>query len=458
YTDVTEESGLGDGGYGMGVAIGDYDNDGDTDVYVTNFGRNALYRNRGDGTFENVTDASGTGVTGWSCSATFLDYDRDGNLDLYVTRYVEFNPLKDCYDAAGRRDYCGPKAFPPVHDYLLHNNGNGTFTDVTSRAGIDSVSAAGLGVVADDFNNDGWIDIYVANDAYANQLWINRGDGTFEDEALLMGSAYNINGKAEAGMGVIAADFDNDLDPDLFMTHLGQETNTFYRNLGEQMGFCDVTGEAGLGTSSVPYTGFGTAAVDMELDGDLDLLVVNGRVVYGDPLPGALPPPPWNIYAEPNLFYLNDGTGRFTEAAGSAAAFCDPIEISRGLAVGDIDDDGDPDVLITNIQGPARLYRNDAPRRGHWLTVRGVDPRRKRDALGARVIVHAGDRSFMRTIRSGFSYLSASEPRAYFGLGRAEHIEWIEVWWPDGTRERFPGGAADRFITLTHGSGTPVTP
>ncbi|MCH7572182.1 MAG: VCBS repeat-containing protein, partial [Planctomycetes bacterium] len=263
FTDVTAESGLGDGGYGMGVAIGDIDNDGHPDVYVTNYGPDRLYRNRGDGTFEDVTEAAGIDVDGWSCSAAFFDYDRDGFLDLYVTRYVDFDPRKRCSDAAGRPDYCSPKVFGPVADVLLHNNGDpGTpgFTDVSEQAGIASAAAAGLGVVCEDFNQDGWPDVYVANDLYANHLWINQGDGTFRDMAVIMGAAYNLHGQPEAGMGVVAADFHGHGQLVWFMTHLPTEINTLYRNLGGDVGFEDVTGSAGLGASSMEYTGFGTAA------------------------------------------------------------------------------------------------------------------------------------------------------------------------------------------------------
>ena len=456
FTDVTAEAGLGDDGYGMGLAIGDIDNDGDEDLFVTNYGPDRLYRNRGDGTFEEIAEESGAAVDGWSVSASFLDYDRDGFLDLYVTRYVEYDPTIDCFDTAGRRDYCGPTVFKPATDVLLRNNGDGTFTDTSEISGIASVSAAGLGLICEDLNEDGWVDVYTANDAYANQLWLNQRDGTFRDEGLVMGVAYNMHGHAEAGMGVLAADFDNDAFSDLFVTHLRKETNTIYRNNGDGTGFSDISAMSGLGKSSMPYTGFGTIAVDVELDGDLDILVANGRVQRGDPLPGAGVPPPWDLFSEPNLFYLNDGSARFSLACDLLAPFCEPIEITRALATGDIDDDGDLDVLVSNIQGRARLYRNDAPRAGHWLSVRAFDPRLNRDALGARVVlVFSGSRQ-LRTISSGYSYLSSSPPRAHFGLGDASSADRIEVTWPDGLKEQFPVGAVDRVLRVERASGEPL--
>jgi hypothetical protein len=342
--------------------------------------------------------------------------------------------------------------FAPAVDFLLRNNGDATFTDVSAQAGIRRIVGAGLGVVAADLNVDGWPDIYVANDGYANQLWVNQGDGTFRDEALVRGAAYSQDGVAEAGMGVLAADLDDDLDLDLFMTHLANETNTLYANLGGRRGFEDRTGASGLASSSLVYTGFGAAATDIESDGDLDLVVVNGRVTHGNPRPASVGPP-WDRFAEPNQVYLNQGGGRFEVARGIADDFSTPVEVSRSLAVGDIDSDGDTDLLLGNVHHRARLYRNEAPRRGTWLVVRAVDPRLRRDAIGARVTVVRGEIRRVRTITPGFSYLSSSDPRAHFGLGTLEELDRIEVRWPDGLLETFPSPAVNRQVTLVRGAG-----
>ncbi|MFN0007662.1 MAG: CRTAC1 family protein [Planctomycetota bacterium] len=453
FLDVTDSSGLGDPGYGMGVAAGDVDNDGDPDVLVTNLGGARLYENDGAGRFRDVSAAAGVDVTGWSCSATFLDYDRDGFLDLYVTRYVAYDPAINCRSNSGRADYCNPKNYEPVSDVLLHNEGGGRFADVSGAAGITAARAPGLGVVSADLDGDGWVDLYVANDGAPNQLWINGRDGTFRDRAWEMGCAVNLSGRAEAGMGVVAADLDGDRTLDLFVTHLSGETNTLYRNRGGGRGFQDATGKSGTAASGIPFTGFGVAAMDVELDGDLDLLVVNGRVTWGEPNPKSLAPAPWDRLAESKLFYLNDGAGRFTLDLQLAGELGSSVEVSRGLAVGDLDADGDLDVAVNNIGSRSRVFFNEAPRAGRWLIVRAIDPRYRRDALGAQIEVQAGGRRFLRPVESSSSYLSSHDPRAHFGLGPVASVEVVRIAWPDGLREDFDVACVDCAVELRRGAG-----
>ncbi|MCH8294386.1 CRTAC1 family protein [Candidatus Poribacteria bacterium] len=449
FLDVTAAAGLGDPGYGQGVAIGDVDNDGDLDVYVTNFGPDAFYRNNGDGTFVNGTKHAGFSNDRWGTSAAFVDYDRDGDLDLYVVNYVQFDPATVCRGKHSAQDYCNPQVFENTLDVLYRNNGDGTFTDVTAHAGITS-PGRGLGIVCVDLTADGWVDFYVANDGEANQLWVNNRDGTFTDEAILRGVAFNTYGQPEGSMGVTVGDINGDKKLDLFTTHLTGETNTLYIS-SEYTIFTDATEVSGFVGSDLPFTGFGCGFFDFDHDSDLDLALVNGRVKRSQVVDGANVGTFWNAYAEPNLLFQNDGTGHFTGVNSRASTFAKRVEVSRGLAFGDIDRDGDLDLAIANLNG-VRVFRNDAPPHGtHWLLVRAVTG--KRDAIGAQVTVIAAGRKFIGLVLPGYSYLSSNDPRVHFGLGKIEVIEAIEVVWPDGARERFKVSSVDREWVVRQGEG-----
>jgi hypothetical protein len=450
FSDATAAAGIGRRGYSQGVAVGDYDNDGDADLYVTGFGSNSLYRNNGDGSFTDITAAAGVDDPRWSSSAAFLDYDRDGDLDLFVTNYVHFTVAgnKQCAGADGKPDYCGPQAYEPVRDRLFRNDGGEHFTDVSDAAGLGVAFGPGLGVTCADFNGDGWQDIYVANDGKENQLWLNRGDGTFGNNALMAGVAVNTYGKAEASMGVTAGDFDNDGDEDLFMTHLDRETNTLYLNDGAG-NFLDVTDQRKLGRISVQYTGFGSEWFDYDNDGDLDLFIANGAVKIEETLRGQPYP-----YQERNQLVRNDGTDGFTDVTAMAGPALEPVEVSRGAAFGDIDNDGDLDIVVANNNGPARLLRNQAGDDHHWLTLKLVGTRANRDAMGARVAVLRKDQApLWRRVHTDGSYLSAGDPRVHFGLGAGTAPEGVLVIWPDGTQEVWRGIGVNSFNTLQQGSG-----
>jgi hypothetical protein len=447
FVDVTEEAGVGHVGYGMGVAAGDYDNDGDQDLFVTNVGPNVLYRNEGNGTFVEVTSA-GLDDPRWSTSASFLDYDNDGDLDLFFTNYVDFHPRnnKPCFDATGARDYCSPTVYRPVPDRLFRNLG-GRFIDVSQAAGLGRAYGNGLGVTAADFNGDGFTDIYVANDGTANQLWMNNGDGTFSEEALMAGAAYNADGAAEAGMGVSAGDFDLDGDEDLFMTHLAQETNTLYVNDGRGR-FRDETNRYGLGAVSRPFTGFGMQWFDYDLDGRLDLFIANGAVTIEERLRGK----PYPFQQRNQLFHF-DAKGMFADVTAQAGPAFALEEVSRGAAFGDVDLDGDVDIVVSNNNGPARLLLNEAVGGNQWVrvTLEGVES--SRDAAGARVaLLRAGKAAAWARVRADGSYLSASELTVTFGLDGQAGIEGVGVIWPGGGRERF-AAEAGRVNRMRQGAG-----
>lgn len=446
FTDVTQQSGIVADGYGMGAASGDINNDGLPDLYLTNLGANQMYLNKGDGKFVDVTKESGTDDPRWSTSASFFDYDRDGWLDLMLVNYADFSVTNspNCYAATTARDYCTPRVFRAPGNRLLHNKGNGVFEDATVSAGVGKEFGHGLGIVTADFNGDDWIDIYVANDGDQNQLWINQKNGTFVNDALLAGAAVNRNGQTEAGMGVDAGDFDGNGTDDIFVTHLMDETNTLYVNLGQAL-FEDRTREAGLGMPGRRFTGFGTFFFDYDNDGWLDLFVANGAVQLLPELMRSKDPFP---LGQPDQLFRNTGKGSFVEVVNELGPEFQLLETGRGAAFGDVDNDGDTDVLVVNNNGPVRLFLNEVGNRNHWLGLRLVG-KNGRDTLGAHVeIVIAKDRVLRRRVRTDGSYLSANDPRVLVGLGVATRVQAVRVRWPDGTMEEFKDVAVDKYTTL----------
>jgi enediyne biosynthesis protein E4 len=450
FTDVTAKAGVGLRGYGMGAAVGDYDNDGFLDLFVTSFGSIALYHNNGDGTFSDLTKSAGLSETGWATSAAFVDYDRDGDLDLFVARYVDFAIAanKLCSDPAGARDYCGPRAYRPVPDRFFRNEGNGRFVDATERAGITKADGAGLGVAIGDYNGDGWPDIYVANDATPNQLWINHRDGTFRDDGLLSGSAVSASGNPEGSMGIASGDFDRDGDEDLFVTNIIGETFVLYVNDGRG-NFDDARARTGLAALTAAFTGFGTDWFDYDNDGWPDLFVANGAVNIVEALRGQP-----SLYRMRNQLFHNVSGRRFEETSAAAGPAFANAEIGRGAAFGDIDNDGDVDIVVTNNNGPVRLLLNQAGGRNHWLQVRLDQRPGNRFGIGAWVGVERGGGSTLwRRVRTDGSYLSASDVRVHFGLGSSAAVAAVVVQWPDGQRERWTGITGDRVVTLSRNTG-----
>jgi len=450
FTDITASSNAGGSGYGIGVAAGDYDNDGLTDLYVTNIGPDTMLRNRGDGTFEDTTIATNTGDAEWGTSAAFLDYDADGHLDLFITRYVDWRRAFEirCTTAAGQADYCSPNSYEaPMTDVLYRNNGDGTFSDVSVDAGIVARRGNGLGVVCGDFTNDGRIDIFVANDQMENHLWRNNGDGTFTDVAVDMGCAVDAHGEPKAGMGTLAEDVDDDDDLDLLVVNLRAQADSFFRNEGRY--FIDDTAAVGLAAVSRPFTRFGVGWLDFNNDGHLDLFQANGRVtVITEAAPRSDDP-----YAEPNVLLAGNADGRFTFVKPESGVSASLIHTSRAAAFGDLDDDGGIDIVIVNKDGPAYVLHNIVEQRGHWIRF-DVRDANDRPALGAEVRVHAGDRVFRRDVKSAYSYCAANDPRVHIGLGDRASVDHVDIRWPDGTRARFGPFIVDRdhVIRPTDGS------
>jgi len=450
FTDVTDQAGVGWVGEGMGVAVGDYDNDGFPDIYVTNFGRNVLYRNNGNGTFTDVTKAAGVDDDAWSTSAAFCDLDGDGRLDLFVAHYVTF-PVKSnprCRNDAGERDYCGPKVFHPEPSRLFRNLGNGRFEDVTAQSGITSAYGAGLGVMCADFNRDGKMDMYVANDQNPNILWINKGGFHFEDQALLAGAAYNGEGKALSGMGIAVGDIDNHGSEDILVTNLMGEKNSFFRNEGNGF-FHDATAQFGLAASSLPYTGFGVSWIDYDNDGFLDLYTVNGAVETVNALRGK----PYPYFMKNRLFH-NEGGHNFVDVSDSSGPALQLEGVGRALAVGDLNNDGRPDMIATNNNGSPWLLLNQTGNGNHWLTVELEGVRTNRMGLGAEVgLMRPGGKTIWRRAHTDGSYISAGDPRVEFGLGPDTAIDGIKVRWNGGATEIWRGIKADTLVKLREGAG-----
>jgi enediyne biosynthesis protein E4 len=458
FTDVTEKAGVPGGGYGMGAAVGDYDGDGFPDLYVTQYGRSILYHNNGDGTFTDVTEKAGVAAPGWATSAVWFDYDNDGRLDLFVCRFVDFSRDNNKFcgnPETGERYYCIPTIYDAMPSWLFHNNGDGTFTDVSRESGIGALPGKAWGVVAADVDNDGRMDLFVANDTTANFLLMNRGHGKFEDTALAAGVAYDETGEARSGMGVDSADFDQDGWLDLFVADIDHQKYSLYHN-NHNGTYDDVAGSNGIGASTFLLSGWGLKFFDFDNDGNLDLILANGHP--DDHIHERFE----NVtYAEPLLLFRNIG-GQFGHAFENVSAHGGPVFqemfAARGLALGDFDNDGAVDVLIAVNNAAPLLLRNTGAAGRHWLGVRLVGKKANRDAVGARITYQAGDLKRTRTKVGGGSFLASHDPRVVLGIGTRTKIDWIEVEWPQpsGLRERFTGLPVDQYIVLHEGSGTPA--
>jgi hypothetical protein len=453
FTDVTEKAGVGGVGYGQGVAAGDYDGDGHTDLYVTGYGGSVLYHNNGDGTFTDVTAKAGVAAPGWAASAVWFDYDNDGRLDLFVCRYVDFDKVKHHRCTApkvpGLPDqaaYCNPRSYGPTASWLFHNNGDGTFTDVSQSSGIAERRGKALGVVATDIDNDGRLDLFVANDTVADFLFANRGNGRFEEIAEQAGVAYSAEGRPRGGMGVDSADFNQDGWMDLFVTNLDREMFSMYQNNRDGT-FDDEASRNGLGAATKLVSGWGLRFFDYDNDGNLDLFLVNG-----EPDDQVARAEPRVSYREPLMLFHNTGTG-FKNVSGEAGPVFARQMAARGLALGDFDNDGAVDVLISNNNEAPLLLRNNASTQNHWLGLKLVGKKANIDAIGARISYQSGDlkRSHMKV--GGGSYLSSHDPRMVLGLGKRTKIDWLEVTWPQpsGLRQRFTDLPNDRYITIHEG-------
>jgi hypothetical protein len=451
FTEVTDKAGVAAGGYGQGVAVGDYDGDGFPDLYVTQYGRSILYHNNGDGTFTDVTSKAGVAAPGWSSSAVWFDYDNDGRLDLFVGRFVEFSKElnKPCgIHEDGRIHYCIPKVYSPMPSWLFHNNGDGTFTDVSKESGIAASLGKVWGVVATDINNDGLMDLFVANDTVRNFLFANRGKGRFEEIGEAAGIAYSADGRARSGMGLDSADYDQDGFMDLFVANLDREMYSLYRNNHDST-FDDEAGATGIATATRLMSGWGLKFFDFDNDGDLDLFLANGNP---DDLIEQIHSQV--KYEEPPLLFRGTGKSFQNISQQSGPIFSQALS-ARGMAIGDFNNDGAVDVLISVNNGAPVLLRNNAGAQNHWLGIKLVGKKSNIDAVGARITYQAQDLKRSRMKVGGGSYLSDHDPRVVVGIGKRTKIDWLEIKWPmpSGATERFTNLPIDRYITIVEGDG-----
>ncbi len=449
FTDVTDRAGIGDVGFGMGVAVGDYNNDGFDDLYVTCLGRNHLFKNNGNGTFTDVTNKAGVGDPRWSTGAAFLDYDNDGKLDLFVSNYVdfdldhlpEFGKGRTC-QFKGVPVQCGPRGLPGAGDSLYHNNGDGTFTDVSKKAGVsDPNGYYGLGVICSDFDEDGYVDIFVANDSTPNFLYHNNGDGTFKEIGFTSGTAVNESGSEQGCMGVTLGDYDHDGKLDLFITNFEDEYNILYHNDGRNA-FTDVSYSAKVAEVSLPYVGWGTKFFDYDNDGWVDLFVANGHAY-----------PQRDHYRQRELLHHNDRDGTFSEVANQMGSPLMQERVGRGVAFGDIDNDGDVDIVVNDLDGSPQLLRNDGGNSNNSVLIKTIGVNSNRDGIGARVKVVSGDLTQIDEVRSGGSYISQNDLRLHFGLEKRTNVDLIEVRWPSGVIDKITNVSANRILTIKEGKG-----
>ncbi len=450
FTDVTEKAGVPGGAYGMGVAVGDYNGDGFPDLYITQYGRSILYRNNGDGTFTDVTEKAGVAAPGWSSSAVWFDYDNDGKLDLFVCRFVNFDKSKNKFCGnrdTGERYYCIPRVYEPMPSWLFHNNGDGTFRDVSRETGIARVSGKAWGVVATDINNDGWMDLFVANDTTPNFLFVNH-KGKFEESGLVAGVAYSQDGRPRSGMGVDAGDYDNDGWQDLFVANVDQEMYSLYHN-NHDLSFEDVAEPSGIGRATRLLSGWGVKFLDYDNDGDLDLFLANGH-----PDDRIEQHSTHVTYKEPFLLFHNNGRGLENVSSSAGPVFNDSFA-ARGMAIGDFDNDGAIDILVAVNNGPPVLLKNLAAKGNHWLGLRLIGKTSNPDAIGALITWEANELKRSRLKSAGGSYLSSHDPREVLGIGPRTKIDKLEIHWPQPSNhvDTLSNVAVDRYITIIEGVG-----